>query len=180
MHKNVEGITLHNNDRCIGCQFCQTACPYSFRDLQVDGLQYSMISYNPQTPDTHSFYDDTHAVILDCTSTPAETTNLAGTKPPDKNEYTHPDYNAVRPPKVVEKCIFCHHRLQNGESPYCVVSCPSGARVFGDLVDPQSEISKLLVAHGYDRLANNSGDMLGGEPGTDPNVFYIGDFGATK
>ncbi len=132
----------------------------------------------PQTADTQSFYDGTTAVIPDCTSTPAETAALAGTKPPDKNEYTHSDYNAVRPSNVVEKCIFCHHRLQNGESPYCVVSCPSGARIFGDLDDPQSEINQLLVAQGYDRLANNSGEMLGGEAGTDPNVFYIGDFEA--
>jgi Fe-S-cluster-containing dehydrogenase component len=178
MYKNADGITLHNDDRCIGCQFCQAACPYSSRDLKADGFQYSVISYNPQTPDTQSFYDDATAVIPDCTSTPAETAALAGTKPPDKNEYTHPDYNAVRPSNVTEKCIFCHHRLQNGEDPYCVVSCPSVARVFGDLDDPQSEISLLLAANGYDRLANNSGEMLGAAPGTDPHVFYIGRFDA--
>jgi molybdopterin-containing oxidoreductase family iron-sulfur binding subunit len=68
--------------------------------------------------------------------------------------------------------------VQNGENPYCVDSCPSGARVFGDLEDPQSEISQLLAAQDYDRLANNSGEMLGGEAGTDPHVFYIGGFGA--
>jgi Fe-S-cluster-containing dehydrogenase component len=178
MFKTADGITMHNNERCIGCRFCQAACPYSSRDLPADGHQYSVISYNPETPDTHSFYDNEHPIIPNCTSTPAETTNLAGTKPPDKNEYTHPDYNAVRPPNVVEKCIFCQHRIQNGENPYCVDSCPSGARVFGNLDDPQSEISKLLATHGYDRLANSSGDMLGGEPGTDPNVYYIGRFDA--
>ncbi|MHC4539279.1 MAG: 4Fe-4S dicluster domain-containing protein [Planctomycetota bacterium] len=180
MYKNADGITLHNDERCIGCQFCQSACPYSSKDVNADGVQYSVITYNPKTPDTQSFYDDATAVVPDCTSTPAETAGLAGTRPPDKNEYTHPDYNAVRPSNVTEKCIFCHHRLQNGESPYCVVSCPSGARVFGDLDDPQSEINQLLIAHGYDRLANNSGDMLGGKPGTDPNVFYVGDFGPGK
>jgi len=176
MHKTADGIVLQNDERCIGCQFCQAACPYSSRDVNTDGVQYSVISYN--SADTQSFYDDTHAVVPNCTSTPAETAALAGTKPPDKNEYTHPDYNAVRPPNVIEKCTFCHHRVQNGENPYCVDSCPSGARIFGDLDDSQSEISQLLAAQGYDRLANNSGEMLGGEAGTDPNVFYIGGFGA--
>ncbi|MHC4726535.1 MAG: 4Fe-4S dicluster domain-containing protein, partial [Planctomycetota bacterium] len=149
---------------------------YSARDVNTDGVQYSVISYNPSG--TQSFYDDTKALIKNCTSTPAETANLTGTKPPDKNEYTDPDYNAVRPASVIEKCTFCHHRLQNGLNPYCVDSCPSGARVFGDLEDPQSEISQILIANGYDRLANNSGEMLGSEAGTDPHVFYIGGFGA--
>ena len=176
LHKTADGMTLQNDERCIGCQFCQSACPYSTRDVNTDGVQYSVISYN--SAKTQSFYDDTSAIIRNCTSTPAETANLAGTKPPDKNEYTDPDYNAVRPPNVIEKCTFCHHRVQNGENPYCVDSCPSGARIFGDLDDPQSEISQLLAAQGYDRLANNSGEMLGGEAGTDPNVFYIGGFGA--
>ncbi len=179
MFKNADGITLHNDDRCIGCQRCQSACPYSSKDVDADGVQYSVITYNPHIPDhTHAFYSDISAVIPECTSTPAETAALAGATPPDKNEYTHSDYNAVRPSHVTEKCIFCHHRLLNGENPYCVVSCPSGARVFGDLDDPQSEISQLLAARGYDRLANNSGEMLGDATGTDPNVFYVGEFGA--
>lgn len=179
MYKNANGITLHNADRCIGCRFCQTACPYSSKDVNKDGVQYSVITFNPKDRDTHGFYDDTTAVIPGCTSTPAEITALVRTRPPDKNEYVHPDYYAVRPSNVVEKCILCHHRLQEGQEPYCVVSCPSGARVFGDLLDPESQISRLLAANGYDRLANNSGEMLGDNPGTDPKVFYVGRFDAT-
>ena len=178
MFKTDDGITLHNDDRCIGCRRCQSACPYSSRDVHDEKVQYSVISYNPPFGPTQGFYSDTTAIIPDCTSTPAETAALAGTTPPDKNEYTHPDYNAVRPSNVTEKCMFCHHRLLEGETPYCVVACPSGARIFGNLMDPQSEISQLLAARGHDRLANNSGEILGNELGTNPKVFYVGEFGA--
>ncbi len=177
MYKTEDGITMHNDDRCIGCQQCQKACPYSTKDIPGDGVQYSALTYNPKAANTQSFYDDDTPIIPGCTSTPAETAALAGATPPDKNDHGHADYAAVRPANVVEKCMFCHHRLVNGDDPYCVASCPSGARVFGDLSDPESDISQLLAAQGYDRLANNSGEMLGpNEAGNEPNVYYVGSF----
>ena len=179
IYKTEDGITMTNNARCIGDQLCQLACPYSSKNVDTEEVQYSVLTMNPLDEDTQSFYDNNQAIISGGTSTPLETATVAGYRPPDENIYTDPDYNDVRPSGVVEKCIFCRHRTTQGLEPYCVVSCPTGARVFGDLDDPESEVSKL-VAEGYKRLSNNKGEWLAeGQEGTSPNVYYIGDYNVT-
>lgn len=66
---------------------------------------------------------------------------------------------------IVEKCNFCAPRVDGGEQPACVQTCPSGARVFGDLDDPESEIAISISEH----------DAVGRmeELGTHPKVFYL-------
>lgn len=67
-----------------------------------------------------------------------------------------------------DKCTFCSHRVDVGLLPACVETCVGGSRVFGDLNDPASEISKRL------RAAEGKTSVLKKEAGTKPNVFYIG------
>ncbi len=69
---------------------------------------------------------------------------------------------------TADKCTFCHHRLEKGLLPACVETCVGGARVIGDIHDPNSEASKLIRQF-HDRIR-----VLRPEEGTDPCVFYIG------
>lgn len=91
----------------------------------------------------------------------------------------NPDVS-LRPKGVVEKCTFCHHRLNKAKDqaasegrglrpgeyiPACVESCPSQAMYFGDLKDPTSEVAKLAESPRGFRLLE--------ELGTKPKVIYL-------
>jgi molybdopterin-containing oxidoreductase family iron-sulfur binding subunit len=53
--------------------------------------------------------------------------------------------NRPRHKGVVEKCTFCLHRTRAGRMPACLEACPTGARKFGNLNDPESEIRKIIA-----------------------------------
>lgn len=81
-----------------------------------------------------------------------------------------PDFNygdkdvPVRGKGVVEKCTLCKERTDRGDIPMCVRVCPGRARVYGDLDDPESEISKVVREnHAYQLLE---------EFGTRPQLRY--------
>ncbi len=174
MFKTDTGITMHDDSRCIGCQKCVDACPYSDKNTITAGVQYSVISYNPSGASSHPFWSDVTSVHATGTSTPKAIADLAVAVPPYKHDYTHAFYEAVRKPAITEKCYFCEHRVLVGELPYCVVSCPTQARTFGDVNDSKSDLSKLLKANNYSRLKDNAGVFLGAfENGTKPNVYYL-------
>jgi len=132
-----DGIVMMDYDRCIGCRYCQVACPYDAR------------SFNWET-----FTGDNPAVP----------------------KWGTPEVER-RPRGVPEKCSFCHQRIDRGlalglvpgmdadATPACIVACPTNARMFGDLNDPDSNISQALKNNPHYRLRENLG--------TAPRVYYL-------
>lgn len=66
---------------------------------------------------------------------------------------------------TVEKCTFCRNLTARGEKPACMVLCPGRARWWGDLDDPESEVSKAIEGREY--------TVLNEEAGTRPSVYYL-------
>ena len=75
--------------------------------------------------------------------------------------------NRARKAGVVEKCTFCIHRTRQGRLPACAEACPTGARVFGNLLDPDSEIRWVLANKRIFRLKE---DLK-----TEPRFWYYSD-----
>jgi Fe-S-cluster-containing dehydrogenase component len=126
--KQKDGIVVVDYNWCIGCRYCEAACPYHAR------------RFNWKEPEV-----------------PAEEIN------PDQGYLS----NRIRPKGVMEKCHFCLHRTREGRLPACLEACPTGARVFGNLLDPDSEIRWVL--------ANKRVFVLKEELGTKPRFFYFFD-----
>jgi molybdopterin-containing oxidoreductase family iron-sulfur binding subunit len=75
--------------------------------------------------------------------------------------------NRPRPRGVVEKCTFCIQRSRKGRQPACVEACPTGARIFGNILDPSSDIRYVLENKTVFRLKEDLG--------TEPKFWYFTD-----
>lgn len=126
--KEADGIVVVDYNWCIGCRYCEAACPYHAR------------RFNWRKPEL---------------------------EPADINPNQGYLSNRPRPQGVMEKCTFCLHRTREGRNPACLEACPTGARVFGNLLDPESEIRWVLK--------NKRVFVLKEELGTRPNFFYFFD-----
>jgi molybdopterin-containing oxidoreductase family iron-sulfur binding subunit len=132
--REQDGIVVVDYDKCIGCRYCMTACPYGAR-----------------------FFDFGENYTQPLNAFEAQPSNEYG-KVWDRAEGGSPIGN-------VRKCTFCVHRLDKGLEPACVQTCMPKARLFGDLNDPESDVSRLL--------AERRSFVLKEELGTEPNVYYI-------
>jgi len=80
------------------------------------------------------------------------------------NPNTHYLSNRPREKGVMEKCTFCLQRTRQGRQPACQEACPTGARIFGNLLDPNSEIRYILKTKKVFRLKE--------ELNTEPKFWY--------
>lgn len=159
IHKVAGGITAHNPDRCIGCRACIINCPYG---------------------EVHANFGEPHGEWNDIEELIAGVTGSAKSTNEDVGENVTPYYNNERENfatgsryhGIVEKCDFCLHRLKEKKLPACVKRCPTDARVFGDLNDPNSSVSRLLSKYRPFRRMEHLG--------TQPKVFYIRSFNSAS
>ena len=75
------------------------------------------------------------------------------------------DARFIHPDGYADKCTFCIHRVEKGLEPACVSVCPTHCMHFGDLDDPNSEVTKLLNERKHHTLLP--------EAGTNPNIYYL-------
>lgn len=74
--------------------------------------------------------------------------------------FFHPDYN------VAEKCNFCYHRISKGMNTACVDACPFGARLIGNIMNPEDPVTKIIKTQRV--------EVLREALGADPQVYYLG------
>jgi Fe-S-cluster-containing dehydrogenase component len=75
------------------------------------------------------------------------------------------DARFVNPDGYADKCTFCIHRVEKGELPSCVSVCPTHCMYFGDLDDPNSEVTRLIESRKNHQLLP--------EAGTNPRIYYL-------
>lgn len=85
----------------------------------------------------------------------------------EMNPKTHYYGNRPRMMGVMEKCTFCLQRTREGRDPACMEACPVGARKFGNLLDPESDIRMILATKRVFRFKE--------ELNTYPKFFYFMD-----
>ena len=137
--RREDGVVMIDYDKCVGCKYCVMACPYQQRTIYEDGEQYpgqGLTAYELFGRQSHPYQEGT----------------------------------AV-------KCDFCSDRIDDGiakglkpgvdwdATPVCVNACPAKARHFGDLDDPESEVSRLI--------REKKGEQLKPQFETDPSVYYL-------
>ena len=118
-YSRPDGIVAIDYDKCIGCRYCITACPYGARTFDAGH------TYTEDTPEQQQY-----ELLPSYEYGEARTREKGGEESPVGN---------------VRKCHFCLHRLEEGQLPACVTTCIGVANYFGDLTDPTSLVSEMAA-----------------------------------
>lgn len=159
--------------RCNHCAnpFCLERCPVELSQGSLEFPSGEEVTYMAratyQRPDGLVLIDQDKCVgcgrcVEDC---PYDARYLDPNKPAGGDPA---DYGLeIENPKAADKCTMCIHRIENGVIPACMNTCPAGTYTFGNLNDPDSDISKAIEAAG-DSVSVQFESM-----GAAPTVFYI-------
>jgi molybdopterin-containing oxidoreductase family iron-sulfur binding subunit len=150
-YKGQDGLVSIDYERCIGCRYCMTACPYGVRQFNwqkpLANYEAAYKAAGAQNP-AEAAANDIHGYPLDY-----------------RTEDGRLVFTPRRPKGVVEKCTFCVEYINQGLAPACVRACTGNARIFGDLSNPFSQISDVVRSEGLYRLREDLD--------THPRVYYI-------
>jgi len=175
---------LIDHRRCIGCHACTVACK-SENDVPVGNFR-TWVKY--QEKGRFPAVKRHFAVLRcnHCTNAPCVTICPVTALSKRKDGIVDLDrdacigcracmqgcpYDAIylnEDTGAAEKCHFCAHRVEKGLEPACVVVCPEGAIIAGDVHDQGSRISKMISEFQGQTLQRRT------EQGTGPNVHYLG------
>ena len=131
--QNEEGIVAQVWDRCIGCRYCQTACPYSRRYFNWTEPSFPGTYQQALNPDVAT---RPRGVVEKCTFCVHRIRTLRETVRAEDREITDEDVQFL---------------------PACAQSCPTEAIIFGDLNDPESLVSRLAESPRAQRLLEHLG-----------------------
>ena len=174
-------------NRCVGCLACSVACK-AVNNVPIGSYWNKVVRVGPnpipggsgQYPDVYMYFlpiSCQHCENPECVKVcPTEASHVAedGSIQIDKEKcigcqfcvmacpYGVRAYDTSKDKGVIEKCTMCAHLIDKGEKPACVKHCPGQARKFGDLDDPESDVSKLRAAKKTYKLKD-----VGNHPGVD-------------
>jgi Fe-S-cluster-containing dehydrogenase component/formate-dependent nitrite reductase membrane component NrfD len=171
-----------NNDDCIGCHACSTACksenevPLGVQRTWVKSVEtglYPNVQRNFQVTRCNHCENPPCVRICPVTAMYQRGDGIVEFDPdvcigckacmqacPYDAIYIDPESGTAA------KCHYCAHRVDVGLEPACVVVCPEHAIIAGDMDDPSSEIARTI--------AQNKVTVRKPEQGTSPKLFYIG------
>lgn len=160
MHEVPAAGHFYVGTQCFHCQNppCVDVCPTKATWMEKDGIV--VVDYN--------WCIGCRYCIAAC---PYDARRFNWSEPVVPQDELNPNQhylgNRLRQKGVVEKCTFCLQRSRKGQNPACVEACPTGARIFGNLLDPDSPIRWVLEHKKVFRLKEDLG--------TDPKFWYFMD-----